>query len=113
MCMRKLVNSGGIKVSAKVVIFDNDYRCYVEGNYIAGKDGVLIADLHHSLSDLSLNLSEMSDIQIWALCEPIIQAYERGVKKTQDKMTKKLLKMFDLKEEELQCTNAKLVTARI
>lgn len=86
-------------MSTKVVIFDNDYRCYTEGNYVADKDGVLIADLHHSLSDLSLNLSEMSDLQIWALCKPIIFAHEAGIKQTQDRMTKKLLKLFDLKEE--------------
>lgn len=85
-------------MSTKVVIFDNDYRCYTEGNYIANKDGVLIADLHHSLSDLSLNLSEMSDLQIWALCKPVIFAYEAGIKQTQDKMTKKLLLLLDLKE---------------
>lgn len=85
-------------MSAKVVIFDNGYRCYIESNYIADKDDVLIADLHHSLSDLSLNLSEMSDVQIWALCKPTIMAYEKAVKQTQDKMAKKLLSLFDLKE---------------
>ena len=86
-------------MSARVVIFDNDYRCYTESNYIADKDGVLIADLHHSLSDLSLNLNEMSDLQIWALCKPVIFAYELGIKKTEKKMVNKLLQVFDLKEE--------------
>lgn len=85
-------------MSARVVIFDNDYRCYVEGNYIADKNGCLIADLHHSLSDLSLNLSEMSDQQIWALCKPVIFAYELGIKKAEDKIAKKMLSLFDLRE---------------
>lgn len=83
-------------MSAKVIIFDNDYRCYVESNYIADKDGVLIADLHFTLIDLSLNLNEMTDAQIWALCKPIIAAYEKGIKQTQDKIIKKLLQTFDL-----------------
>lgn len=86
-------------MSAKVVIFDNDYRCYTEGNYIADKDGVLIADLHYLLIDLSLNLNEMSDLQIWALCKPVIFAYELGIKKTEKKMAKKLLSLFDIQEE--------------
>ena len=77
-------------------IFDNDYRCYVESNYVADKNGALIADLHYTLIDLSLNLSDMSDVQIWALCKPIIFAYEKGIKQTQDKMAKKLLQVFDL-----------------
>ena len=88
-------------MSTKLIIFDNGYRCYVEENYIADKDGILIADLHHSLSDLALNLSEMSDTQIWALCKPVIQAYEKGVKQTQNIMTKKLLGIFDLKHDNL------------
>lgn len=83
-------------MSAKVVVFDNGYRCYIESNYIADKDGVLIADLHHSLSDLSLNLSEMSDVQIWALCKPVIRAYEMAIRQTKNKMAEKLLSLFDL-----------------
>ena len=85
-------------MSAKVVVFDNGYRCYIESNYIADKDGVLIADLHHSLSDLSLNLSEMSDVQIWALCKPVIRAYEMAIKQTKNRMAEKLLSLFDLEE---------------
>lgn len=83
-------------MSAKVVVFDNGYRCYIESNYIADKDGVLIADLYHSLSDLSLNLSEMSDVQIWALCKPVICAYEMAIKQTKNRMAEKLLSLFDL-----------------
>ena len=85
-------------MSARVVIFDNDYRCYIGTHNIADKNDVLIANLSLTLNSLSLNLSEMSDLQIWELCKPVIYAYEMGVKKTQDKMTKKLLEIFDLKE---------------
>lgn len=86
-------------MSERVVIFDNDYRCYVDGNYISDPNGVLIADLLYSLEDLSLKLSEMSDVQIWALCRPAIQAHSRGVDATKKQMTKKLLSLFDLKED--------------
>ena len=86
-------------MSARVIIFDNDYRCYVEGNYISDPNGKLIACLHHSLDDLSLELSEMSDVQIWALCKPIIQAHQYGIDETKKQMTKKLLSLFNLKED--------------
>lgn len=82
------------------MIFDNDYRCYIENEYIGDKNGALIADLHLSLCDLPLKLSEMSDTQIWALCRPIIMAYEKGIERTQNEMTKKLLSLFDLKVED-------------
>lgn len=85
-------------MSARVVMFDNGYRCYTESNYVADEKGVLIADLYSTVNELSLKLNEMSDVQIWSLCKPIIVAYELGISKTQDKMTKKLLKLFDLKE---------------
>ena len=85
-------------MSARVVIFDNGYRCYTESNYVADEKGVLIADLYSTVNELSLKLNEMSDVQIWSLCKPIIVAYELGIKQTQDKMTKRLLKLFDLKE---------------
>lgn len=86
-------------MSARVIIFDNDYRCYVESNYISDPNGKLIASLYYSLIDLQLNLSEMSDAQIWALCKPVIQAHQLGVDETKKQMTKKLLSLFDLKED--------------
>lgn len=85
-------------MSARVVIFDNDYRCYTESNYVSNKNGALVADLYYLLDALSLKLNEMSDDQIWALCKPIILAHEAGIRQTQDKMTKKILQLFDLKE---------------
>lgn len=86
-------------MSTRVIIFDNDYRCYVDNHYIADKNGALIADLHFSLDDLSLNLNEMSDLQIWALCKPIIQAYEKGLEKIQNDIKIKILKILELKGE--------------
>ena len=83
-------------MSAKIVMFDNGYRCYVESNYIADKDDILIADLYRTVNELSLNLSEMSDEQIWALCKPAIYAYEIAIERTEKKMSKKILSLFDL-----------------
>ena len=87
-------------MSARVVVFDNGYRCYIESNYIADEKGVLIADLYSTVNELLLNLSEMSEGQIWALCKPIISAYEIAIRKTEKKMAKKLLQVFGLKYEE-------------
>ena len=86
-------------MSAKVVIFDNGYRCYTESNYVADEKGMLIADLYSTVNNLPLKLNELSDVQIWALCKPIISAYELGIRNTENKMTKKILKIFGLKGE--------------
>lgn len=86
-------------MSAKIVKFDNGYQCYIESNYVADKNGMLIADLYHTVNELLLNLSEMSDTQIWALCNPIIRAYEMAMKQTKNRMAEKLLSLFDLEVE--------------
>ena len=86
-------------MSARVIMFDNGYRCYIEGHYISDPNDKLIACLHHSLDDLSLELNELSDIQIWALCKPVIQAHQCGIDETKKQMTKKLLSLFNLKED--------------
>ena len=86
-------------MSARVIIFDNGYRCYIDGRYISDPNDKLIACLHHSLDDLSLDLNEMSDIQIWAVCKPVIQAHQCGIDETKKQMTKKLLSLFNLKED--------------
>lgn len=86
-------------MSAKVVVFDNGYRCYIESNYIANKDGMLIADLYTTVRELPLTLSEMSDVQIWAVCKPVICAYEMAIRQTKNKMAEKLLSLFDLEAD--------------
>lgn len=86
-------------MSAKVVIFDNGYKCYIKSNYVSDENGMLIGDLYSTVNELSLTLDEMSEAQIWALCKPIIQAHKLGIEQTERKMTKKILKIFDLKEE--------------
>lgn len=83
-------------MSARVVVFDNGYRCYIESNYVADKNGMLIADLYTTVNELSFTLSEMSDAQIWALCKPIICAYEMAIRQTKNRMAEKLLSLFDL-----------------
>ena len=86
-------------MSAKIVQFDNGYKCYIGSNYVADKNGMLIADLYHTVNELSLKLSEMSDVQIWSLCKPIINAYEMAMKQTKNRMAEKLLSLFDLEAE--------------
>ena len=87
-------------MSAKVVIFDNGYRYYLDSEYLADNNGVYIAGLYDLIRELSLNPKELSDVQLWALCEPIVTAYKLGIAKTERKMTEKILKIFDLKEEQ-------------
>ena len=84
-------------MSTGVVIFDNGYRLYTKTNVIADKDDNIIADLY-TVKDLSLNLEELSDKQMWALCKPIIQAYEKGINKVRKEMANKLLSLFNLEE---------------
>lgn len=84
-------------MSAKVVVFDNGYRCYIESNYVADKNGMLIADLYSTVNELLLNLSEMTELQIWVLCKPIISAYEMAIRQTEHRMAEKLIALFDLK----------------
>ena len=86
-------------MSAKVVVFDNGYRCYIESNYVADKNGLLIADLYTTVNELSLTLSEMSDVQIWALCKPIINTYEMALRQEKNRMAEKILSLFDLEVE--------------
>ena len=83
-------------MSAKVVIFDNGYRCYTNSNYVADKNGVLIGDLYSTVNELSLTLNEMSETQIWALCKPIIAAYEMAIRQTEHRMAEKLISLFGL-----------------
>lgn len=81
-----------------VTLFDNGYRYYPNTNIISDKNDRIVVNLTETIEGLSLNPTEMTDLQLWALCKPIILAHEAGIKQTQDKMTKKLLSLFDLKE---------------
>ena len=81
-----------------VVLFDNGYRYYPETHIVSDKNDQIVVSLKETTEGLSLNPTEMTDLQLWALCKPIILAHEAGIKQTQDRMTKKLLKLFDLKE---------------
>ena len=85
-------------MSRRVTMFDNGYRYYPETNIVSDKNDQIVASLRETIEELSLNPTAMSDVQLWLLCKPIILAHEAGIKQTQDKMTKKLLKLFDLKE---------------
>lgn len=86
-------------MSAKVVIFDNGYRYYLDSEYITDSNGVYVASLYGLIRELPLNPKELSDTQLWELCRPIIQAHKLGIEQTERKMTEKILKIFDLKEE--------------
>jgi hypothetical protein len=85
-------------MSAKVVIFDNGYRYYLDSEYIADENGVLVAGLYDLIRELPLNPKELSDVQLWVLCKPIIMAHQLGIEQTEKRMTKKILKIFELKE---------------
>lgn len=85
-------------MSAKVVMFDNGYRYYLDSEYLADENGVLVVGLYDLIRELPLNPKELSDVQLWALCKPIIQAHKKGIEQTERKMTQKIFKIFDLKE---------------
>lgn len=87
-------------MSAKVVIFDNGYRYYLDSEYIADENGVYVASFYGLIRELPLNPKELSDAQLYVLCQPIIQAHKLGIEQTERKITKKILKIFDLKEEQ-------------
>lgn len=86
-------------MSARVVVFDNGYRYYLDSEYLADKNGVYVASLYDLIRELPLNPKELSDVQLWALCKPIIQAHKLGIEQTENRMTRKIFKIFDLKEE--------------
>ena len=86
-------------MSAKVVMFDNGYRYYLDGEYLADSNGVLVAGLYDLIRELPLNPKELSETQLWALCKPIIAAHKLGIEQAERKMTEKVLKIFDLREE--------------
>lgn len=81
-----------------VTLFDNGYRYYPETHIVSDKNDQIVVSLKETIEGLSINPTEMTDLQLWALCKPIILAHEAGIKQTQDKMTKKILQLFDLKE---------------
>ena len=81
-----------------VTLFDNGYRYYPETHIVSDKSDKIVVSLKETMDGLSLNPTEMTDLQLWVLCKPIILAHEVGIKQTQDKITKKFLKLFDLKE---------------
>ena len=85
-------------MSAKVVMFDNGYRYYLDSEYLADENGALVASFYDLIRELPLNPKEMTDVQLWVLCKTIITAYKLGVEKTEKKMTEKILKIFELKE---------------
>lgn len=85
-------------MSAKVVMFDNGYRYYLDSEYLADENGVLVAGLYDLIRELPLNPKELSDVQLWVLCKPIIMAHQLGIEQTERKMTEKILKIFELKE---------------
>lgn len=85
-------------MSAKVVVFDNGYRYYLDSEYIADENGVLVAGLYDLIRELPLNPKELSDVQLWSLCKPIIMAHKLGIEQTETRMAEKILKIFDLKE---------------
>lgn len=87
-------------MSRKVVMFDNGYRYYLDSEYLADNNDVYIAGFYDLIRELPLNPKELSDVQLWVLCEPIIQAYKLGIAQTERKMTEKILKIFDLKEQQ-------------
>ena len=87
-------------MSAKVVIFDNGYRYYLDSEYLADENGVLVASLYDLIRELPLNPKELSDVHLWVLCKPIIMAHKLGVEQTERKMTERILKIFALKEVE-------------
>ena len=86
-------------MSAKVVMFDNGYRYYLDSEYIADENGVLVAGLYDLIRELPLNPKEMTDVQLWVLCKTIIDAHKLGIEQAESKMTQKILKIFDLQEE--------------
>lgn len=81
-----------------VTIFDNGYKYYPKTNIVSDKNDEIVTNLTETIEGLSINPTEMTDLQLWLLCKPIILAHEVGIKQTQDKMTKKLLSLLDLKE---------------
>lgn len=85
-------------MSAKVVVFDNGYRYYLDSEYIADSNGVLVASLYDLIRELPLNPKELSDVQLWVLCKPIIMAHQLGIEQTEKRMTRKILKIFELTE---------------
>ena len=87
-------------MSCKVIRFDNDYMFYFGSYHITDGDGVYVASLSPTLQELSLNPIEMTEAQIWILCKPIINAYELGIKKSQQRFKRQLLQLFNLKEHE-------------
>ena len=87
-------------MSAKVVIFDNGYRYHLDSEYIADKNGVYVASFYELIRELPLNPKELSDAQLYVLCRPVIEAHKLGIEQIERKMTKKILKIFDLKEEQ-------------
>lgn len=86
-------------MSCKVVQFDNGYKYYLDSEYLTDSNGVYVAGFYNLIRELSLNPKEMSDAQLFALCEPMIQAYKLGIERAERKMTEKVLKIFDLKKE--------------
>ena len=82
-----------------VTLFDNGYRYYPITQIVSDKNDQIVASLSETIEELSLKPAEMTELQLWALCKPIILAHEAGIRQTQDKMTKKVLKLFDLREE--------------
>ena len=85
-------------MSCKVVRFDNDYMYYLNSDYLTDENGILIASFYDIIKELKLDPKEMSDVQLWVLCETIIKAYKLGIERTEKRMTEKILKIFDLKE---------------
>jgi hypothetical protein len=86
-------------MSAKVVIFDNGYRYYLDSEYIADSNGTYVAGFYNLIRELPLNPKELSEAQLWALCRPAIDAHKLGITQAESKLTKKILKIFDLQEE--------------
>ena len=81
--------------------FDNEYSCDIEKNVIYDPGGCMIADLAMTVNTLELNLREMSDTAVWALCRPIVLAHADGIKQGRKQMIKKICENFGIKEGEV------------
>ena len=83
-------------MSCKVVRFDKGYMLYLDSEYLADSNGKYITGFYDLVREFPLDLKELTNEQLWALCKPIVQAYELGIEQTEKRMTKKILNVFEL-----------------
>ena len=86
-------------MAKRVVTFDNGYTCHIDDNLLTDHHNNIIANLRDVTWELSLNLSEMTEGQIWSLCKPIMSAHKKGLESGKAKVVQRLLYLLDAKDK--------------